>query len=988
MSEEQDSRTATMGRKRALDHTPVYNLVTSSDSSDGEPTHKRLKQISKAVPVRGARRTNLPLDAGEQKDYISLLDSDDQDAEDALIELGYVSQVKAAEHSTASDLYKLSNGQHDADNFASDELTARVNVHNKKDDYAGDEFVSAAAGSIKAQVPAARGNAESDSIAEKILADAATTFPNQGRKDEEIPIGISDGSRVDAATHHASTLPVNIVRNPGAADRMAMAEGRRIQIGRLPEEATAEDILEFFKDYEVDSVYIPLHYVTNQAVGIGYVCLPSAVDAKKAIAALNGKQVQGRKVFLNLSQTMGSAKVFPAANDSDMIDGGDKTIPQATLSKIIPDQPTTVGNGPDGKTRDVKDGQSRRNRKTVLTAKQRMEERLHTAYGDEYIAAVQVACTRKSVYPIPLPFDRRVFKVGRQIIHHPEMVENDSPIPLSQLTLTAFIPLLLRANPEQGAFFLVKPQRVIDAFRECVNVQYRSNTTKKRKEAVKTATEHADAAIFRQIADLMSKSPDILKGLRDSPEYEKYPPPLKKEILRVLKEQKQNILKAPIASCDAEESEKTKPALDSKIPTSRQELAFVANTEPPKKIGFHAKLGSEGSSELPLRYVSDHEESNLLLQDPALDHDMHIQQNELQSFNDAKDDELQMRYFPSSEHSSGPHCLKCGVLGHPTSACSPVTCESCGHPEVHYTWACPQKLRCERCREMGHRARSCPEKLKRSISENIECETCGSLDHVESTCHQVWRSYVVPEATRKVAGLVINCFACGSATHFGMNCALRAKKRVGASSTFSMDNAQQYIDPTSNLRSLSAGKDYSIKAKTKNKPKEFSIRGRAKQDPINLDSDSDDGDFLRPPAKKIQSGQGHIQINQRNTNLGRFQKPLPSTSQNFPREPLTQAYQPQYTHDRGRSPPIYRDFRDDAGRGNSNSHYDPPNHHYWKGGPRPVDRYESRFDAPYERDVGFLRGGNISRGGDTSRGGNTSIRNRKLARRGPRGRGS
>jgi len=76
---------------------------------------------------------------------------------------------------------------------------------------------------------------------------------------------------------------------------------KNIYVGNLPFEATADDLREAFGQFgTVTRAQVVEDRETGRSRGFGFVEMASNVEAQKAIAALNGRDVQGRQ--LNVSE--------------------------------------------------------------------------------------------------------------------------------------------------------------------------------------------------------------------------------------------------------------------------------------------------------------------------------------------------------------------------------------------------------------------------------------------------------------------------------------------------------------------------------------------------------------------------------------------------------------------------------------------------------------------------------------------------------------
>ncbi|PWY85830.1 RNA-binding domain-containing protein [Aspergillus sclerotioniger CBS 115572] len=79
-------------------------------------------------------------------------------------------------------------------------------------------------------------------------------------------------------------------------------EGRRLYIGNLAYATTEGELKEFFKNYTIESVSIPVNPRTNRPVGYAFVDLATANEATAAIEELSGKEILQRKVSVQLAR--------------------------------------------------------------------------------------------------------------------------------------------------------------------------------------------------------------------------------------------------------------------------------------------------------------------------------------------------------------------------------------------------------------------------------------------------------------------------------------------------------------------------------------------------------------------------------------------------------------------------------------------------------------------------------------------------------------
>ena len=76
--------------------------------------------------------------------------------------------------------------------------------------------------------------------------------------------------------------------------------GMNIYVGNLPYSTTPDDLREVFSAFgEVSAARIVNDRETGRAKGFGFVEMPNDEEAKKAIEALNGNDIGGRKAVVN-----------------------------------------------------------------------------------------------------------------------------------------------------------------------------------------------------------------------------------------------------------------------------------------------------------------------------------------------------------------------------------------------------------------------------------------------------------------------------------------------------------------------------------------------------------------------------------------------------------------------------------------------------------------------------------------------------------------
>lgn len=160
----------------------------------------------------------------------------------------------------------------------------------------------------------------------------------------------------------------------------------------------------------------------------------------------------------------------------------------------------------------------------------------------------------------------------------------------------------------------------------------------------------------------------------------------------------------------------------------------------------------------------------------------------------APENELEQRhrYYPGLPDDA-VFCLTCASYEHTTADCPETTCRFC--QQDHFSYHCPSRQRCGKCKQLGHAKSSCKEKLATAPGEGfLECAFCEAQDHQEEDCTEIWQTYR-PQVghTKKVKSLPIFCYCCGAEGHFGSDCGL-SNPRLPYSETWSLANASMYLD--------------------------------------------------------------------------------------------------------------------------------------------------------------------------------------------------
>lgn len=202
--------------------------------------------------------------------------------------------------------------------------------------------------------------------------------------------------------------------------------------------------------------------------------------------------------------------------------------------------------------------------------------------------------------------------------------------------------------------------------------------------------------------------------------------------------------------------------------------------------------------------------------------------------------EQQRRYFPSAADPSSM-CLLCGLEGHRAIHCSRSKCRFCDSYD-HWDFCCPSiQERCTKCRQLGHKAAACVEKLAMTTDEGLACLYCKSSEHLEDSCTDIWRSFHPEEQTiHTVVYLPSSCAVCGGKDHLSGDC--RHRRGVCSNPTWSLQNRSLYMDYSCDALSIEDAANPEGNRKPLRAP-ETKIRGHAARTANIHYSESDDSDI-------------------------------------------------------------------------------------------------------------------------------------------------
>ncbi|GKT52575.1 protein AIR2 [Colletotrichum spaethianum] len=234
----------------------------------------------------------------------------------------------------------------------------------------------------------------------------------------------------------------------------------------------------------------------------------------------------------------------------------------------------------------------------------------------------------------------------------------------------------------------------------------------------------------------------------------------------------------------------------------------------------------------------------------------------------------QRKYFPGLPDSV-QICVYCASVGHNSTACPKTACKFCPNPD-HFSWNCPTRERCTKCRQLGHAKAQCTEKLVHLDEEGMECAMCGSQDHLEDDCETLWRSYKPQkEWIKKVKVFPAFCASCGSEGHYSSDCALRGDRP--RNQTWSLKNRDLYVDKNATDEPIS---DFASQPQNPKFPLQIKGSAAKRNHIFYPDSDgSEEGEFIGQKVKP-RAPLGNIQLSTNlQINAGNFGPP-PQTQQN------------------------------------------------------------------------------------------------------------
>jgi RNA recognition motif-containing protein len=136
-------------------------------------------------------------------------------------------------------------------------------------------------------------------LARKKQAKAEERASRRARGPKELPIA--------EASEMFGELPsiedaMRAIENPGSVERIASSIPVRLFVGNLADAVTDSDLRTAFSAFgNVSDTVVMLDRYTGSPRGFGFVTMSSNKDAPKAIEGLNGSEIKGRNIVVNVA---------------------------------------------------------------------------------------------------------------------------------------------------------------------------------------------------------------------------------------------------------------------------------------------------------------------------------------------------------------------------------------------------------------------------------------------------------------------------------------------------------------------------------------------------------------------------------------------------------------------------------------------------------------------------------------------------------------
>jgi RNA recognition motif-containing protein len=98
--------------------------------------------------------------------------------------------------------------------------------------------------------------------------------------------------------------------------------GKQLYVGSLAGGVTSHDLRRLFEAHgTVQSAQVVMDRDSGRSKGFGFVEMGSDQEAQAAIAALNGKEVEGRALTVNEARPKEGGAFFSSGRNGDSLDG-------------------------------------------------------------------------------------------------------------------------------------------------------------------------------------------------------------------------------------------------------------------------------------------------------------------------------------------------------------------------------------------------------------------------------------------------------------------------------------------------------------------------------------------------------------------------------------------------------------------------------------------------------------------------------------------
>lgn len=84
-----------------------------------------------------------------------------------------------------------------------------------------------------------------------------------------------------------------------------MDDQKRLYVGNLPYTVTTEELKNLFASYgDIEDAIVITDKMTRRSKGFGFITFANAEVAAKAAGEMNGKDIDGRKLVVNIARPM------------------------------------------------------------------------------------------------------------------------------------------------------------------------------------------------------------------------------------------------------------------------------------------------------------------------------------------------------------------------------------------------------------------------------------------------------------------------------------------------------------------------------------------------------------------------------------------------------------------------------------------------------------------------------------------------------------